>query len=238
MLDPEGRVVMVSGANRGIGRAIARGLMDKGYRLSLGARDIAGLQAAFPEGEGEKLSLHPYDAASDEAPRSWVEASVARHGRIDALVNNAGIFHPYSLLDPDEAPLDELWSVNVKGPLRLIRAAWPHLKATGSGRVVNLASMSGKRVANEAIGYSMSKYAVIALTHQVRFSGWDHGIRATAICPGFVSTDMAHGITQSVPGEDMTQPEDIAEMVATLIALPNTAGVPEVTFNWRYEGVL
>ena len=75
---------------------------------------------------------------------------------------------------------------------------------------------------------------MVALTHQLRRDGWESGIRATAICPSFVRSDMAEGIT-SVPPETMTQPEDLAELVATILALPNTASVAELTVNWNYE---
>ena len=120
--------------------------------------------------------------------------------------------------------------------MRLIRAAWPALAAAGSGRVVNIASLSGKRVPNENFGYALSKHAVIALTHAVRQTGWDAGIRAASICPGLTATDMTQGVTAKVPAETMSQPEDIAALAATLLALPNNAAVPEVTVNWRYEG--
>jgi NADP-dependent 3-hydroxy acid dehydrogenase YdfG len=237
MLQPKGRVVMVSGANRGIGLAIARGLLAKEYDLSLGVRDPDGMAETLTASPPQRLSIHAYDARRADAGAAWVAATLAQHGRIDALVNNAGIHRRTRLEDEDESGLDELWEVNVKAPLRVIRAALPHLRETGCGRVVNLASLAGKRVIGEAIGYTMSKYAVVALTHQVRRSGWDDGVRATAICPGFVNSDMAAALTEE-PSENMTQPEDIAELVATAIALPNRASVAEMTVHWRYEVTL
>ncbi len=235
MLNPKGRVVMVSGANRGIGLAVAEHLQGRGHDLSLGMRDPAALGERF----GAAALVQAYDAEDRQAAKDWVNATLDRFGRIDALVNNAGIFAASAIDDPeeDEAAIDAMWRVNVKGPLRLMRAAWPALAAAGSGRIVNLASLSGKRVANANVGYALSKHAVMALTHSARLTGWEAGIRASAVCPGFVNTDMAHGVTQEVPSETMTQPEDIAALVATLIALPNSAAVPEVTVNWRYEGV-
>jgi NADP-dependent 3-hydroxy acid dehydrogenase YdfG len=109
-------------------------------------------------------------------------------------------------------------------------------KAFGKGRVVNVASLSGKRVVGDSLGYGLTKFAVMGLTHQIRHDGWEHGIRASAVCPSFVKSNMATGITDMDTSE-MTQPEDVAELVATLIALPNTASVPEITVNWRYEGI-
>jgi NADP-dependent 3-hydroxy acid dehydrogenase YdfG len=235
MLDPKGRVVMLSGATRGIGLALAKALLEKGYSLSLGIRRPEAMAGLLPEASPpQRLTTHLYDATDADAPGRWVAETLEQHGHIDALINNAGIYRGVRLIDDDETALDELWEVNVKGPLRMIRAAWPQLQAAGSGRVINLASLSGKRVTGDAVGYSMSKFAVVALTHQLRRDGWESGIRATAICPSFVRSDMAESIT-SVPPEAMTQPEDLAELVTTILALPNTASVAELTINWNYE---
>jgi NAD(P)-dependent dehydrogenase (short-subunit alcohol dehydrogenase family) len=232
MLDPAGRVAMVSGASRGIGRAIAERLRSRGFRISAGARSPASLESA------DDILVHRYDAERAEDAQSWVEATIDRFGRIDVLVNAAGISTPRVRLDePDETALDAMWRVNVKGPLRLIRAALPHLRAAGEGRVVNIASLSGKRVANDNVGYSMSKFALIALTHALRRQGWDSGIRATALCPGFVATDMTAYVT-TAPREKMTKPEDIAVLAETLILLPNTATIGELLVNWRLEPML
>jgi NAD(P)-dependent dehydrogenase (short-subunit alcohol dehydrogenase family) len=86
-------------------------------------------------------------------------------------------------------------------------------------------------------GYQMSKHAVVALTHAVRRAGWEHGIRATAVCPGFVETDMTAHVTD-LPREEMTDPADIARLVATVVALPNNAAVAELLVNCRYEHML
>ncbi len=232
MLDPAGRVAMVSGASRGIGRAIAARLRARGFRISAGARDPATIEAA------DDVLVQRYDATRTEDAAAWVDATMARFGRIDALVNAAGISSPRVRLDePDETSLDGMLLVNVKGPLRLIRAALPHLRAAGEGRVINIASLSGKRVANENFGYAISKFALIALTHALRREGWDAGIRATALCPGFVATDMTAYVT-NVPRDKMTDPNDLAVLAETLILLPNTATIGELLVNWRLEPML
>jgi len=234
MLSPKGRVVMLSGANRGIGRAVAEHLLELGYRLSLGVRDPKRL-GGFAKGRSARVLVRPYDAGDRLAGKRWVAETAERFGRIDGLVNNAGIFRK---VDPEtgaEADLDALWSINVKGPFRVIQAAFPHLKAAGNGRIVNIASLSGKRVkAARSGGYAMSKFAVVALTQAVRFSGWPHGIRASAVCPGYVATDMARPLA-GMPDADMTQPDDVARLVALLLALPNSAAVPEIMVNHELE---
>jgi NAD(P)-dependent dehydrogenase (short-subunit alcohol dehydrogenase family) len=229
------RVALISGANRGIGAAVARRLDAAGWRLALGVRRPEALPADLAPSPAR--SAHRYDALDREAGRRWVAEALAFHGRIDALVNNAGIAPHVGLEDGDEALLDDLFDINVKAPFRVIRAALPALKASGRGRVINVASLSGKRVLGLNTGYQMSKHAVVALTHAVRRVGWPHGIRATALCPGFVDTDLIGGKTDLIENE-VIRPEDLARMVELLLDLPNSAGVAELLVNGRYESML
>lgn len=231
-----GRVAMISGATRGIGAEIADALRRDGHRLSLGVRDVAAARARFGA-EGDDLVFVPYEATDPQAATRWVEATLARFGRIDVLVNNAGIASFVGLEDGDPDELDRLYAIDVKAPFLLIRAALPALKASGSGRVVNVASLSGKRVMGLNAGYQMMKHAMVALTHAVRRLGWEHGIRATALCPGFVATDLTAHVTD-LPAEAMTDPKDLARLVATVVGLPNTAAVAELLVNCRYEHML
>lgn len=222
------RVVLVSGANRGIGSAVAAQLQQDGMQLSLGSRGARTNSTAFPD------ALHfDYEASDREAASLWVSATVERFGRLDAVINCAGILRSYSLEDDDETALDELWEVNVKGPLRLVRAALPRLRESGSGRVVSIVSLSGKRVVGKSPGYAMSKFALNALTHSIRFAGWESGIRATALCPGWVNTDMAAG--SPIDRREMTQPKDLARVVSLLLSLPNSASVSELSVNCVLE---
>jgi NAD(P)-dependent dehydrogenase (short-subunit alcohol dehydrogenase family) len=235
MIPANDRVIMVSGANRGIGLGVARRLIERGYRVSLGARDVKTLDAATIGAQAEQVASFPYDALDLDLAKAWVAGTHRRFGRIDGLVNNAGIAKPaFTIEDEDETVLDRMISVNLKGPLRLIRLAMPYLIESGTGRVINIASLSGKRVKNPNVGYAMTKFALIALTHAVRRHGWDHGVRATAICPSFVRTDLTADV-QTVPPEEMIQPEDLAELVETALSLPNNAVVAEMLVNCRLE---
>ena len=231
------RVAMVSGANRGIGRAIARELARRGFRLSLGVRKpetpVAGLAGVAPDA----VFLTRYEAREPDAGNAWVAATMARFGRIDVLVNNAGIAPQVHLETGTDAELDALLDINVKAPFRVLRAAFPHLKVSGTGRVINVASLSGKRVLGLNAGYQMAKHAVIALNHAVRRAGWDHGIRSTALCPGFVNTDLASQHSE-LDMKQVTQPEDLALLACTLIELPNSAAVAELLVNWRHEPLM
>ena len=233
MLDPKGRVVLISGANRGIGAAIAQRLATMGCHLSLGARDPEALAAIFGP-ETDTLRHFRYDAMDRGSYGAWVDGSLAAFGQMDALVNNAGTSNSFSIEAGDEADLDALWEVNIKGPLFMTRACLPHLRRTGTGRILNVASLSGKRVRNENVAYNMTKHALIALSHGTRRIGWDDGIRVTTLCPSFVRTDLTSSVTKVDP-DYMIQADDLAELAATALHLPNTAAVPELLVNCRLE---
>src|SRR5712692_10214547 len=132
-LTPSDRVILISCANRGIGRAITERLYRDGYSLSLGARRSESLKAVIAGMEPGRVAAHSYDANKPQSAATWVAAAAKRFGRIDGLVNNAGIGMDFTVEDEDESVLDEMWRVNTKGPLRLIRAAFPLLKASGAG---------------------------------------------------------------------------------------------------------
>lgn len=236
VLPAAGRVVMVSGANRGIGLAVARRLHADGYTLSLGARNVAALARAVGSLGGERVLCCRYDADDRASASAWVDATVARFGRIDALVNNAGILRRFPPDQPDEAALDDMWTVNVKAPYRLTAAALPLLRKTGSGRIVNVVSTVGLRYKGGVPGYALTKFAAMALTHVIRYAGWNDGVRVTALCPGETRTDMTAGIVAT--GHPATEPETLAAIVSLVIALPNEASVAALPINCVLESTV
>ncbi|MCP9932097.1 SDR family NAD(P)-dependent oxidoreductase [Cyanobium sp. AMD-g] len=235
------RTLLISGASRGIGRAIAERALADGHRLSLGVRDPARL----PEGpllEAARLSpeqvlLQTYDARDPSQASNWVAATLAQFGAIDGLVHCAGVFSRVGLLFEagQEAEIEALWHVNLMGPWWLSRAAWPALVASGDGRVITLVSMSGQRVKGPLAAYPCSKFALMALCQSMRNEGWNAGIRVTAICPGWVNTSMASQVT-AVSADAMTQPEDLAALTAELLRLPASAVPFELKINCVLEG--
>jgi NAD(P)-dependent dehydrogenase (short-subunit alcohol dehydrogenase family) len=237
LLSPAGRVVMISGASRGIGSAIAQRLAADGFTLSLGVRRPAGVQDKFAALEPKRLLVSHFDALTPASAQNWLEETVKRFGRLDALINNAGITKPLSFKDGDESVLDELWAVNVKAPFRLIRLALPLLAKSGNGRVINVASTDGKRYrdASVSIAYALSKQALVALSHAAKFAGWDDGVRVTALCPGAVETDLLKGLPGVTPTGKRIAPATLAEIVSMLLRLPNNASVAELVVNTRLE---
>jgi NADP-dependent 3-hydroxy acid dehydrogenase YdfG len=234
MISPEGRVVMISGASRGIGLAVARNLYQAGFSLSLGVRDIEAMRNTVEDWDPSRVLISKYDAVDKETHKAWVDSTAERYGRIDGLVNNAGIMQPVSVDDGEfnEKGLDLMWSVNVKAPLSMTCLALPHLRKCGSGRVINVASLAGKAVFGNGVGYSMTKFAAVALSHATRHGGWADGVRCTALCPGYVATDLTSSI-ETVSLDDMISADDLAELVNTVISLSNTASVAELIVNCR-----
>lgn len=232
MLTPENSVIMISGAARGIGLATARLLAERGCRLSLGVRDPGAID---PGTIGDGVLVAQWDATEAGASQAWADQTIERFGRIDGIVLNAGVALAAGLEEADEAAFDTMWEVNFKGPLRLMRAVMPSLRASGHGRVVNIVSLSGKRLmSGSMLGYSASKFAALALTHAIRQEGWDDGVRATAICPGLVDTRMVAAV-EAPSGQFKIDPETIAETVAYALSLPDNAVVAEILINSRLE---
>ncbi|MBT9384295.1 SDR family NAD(P)-dependent oxidoreductase [Pseudooceanicola sp. CBS1P-1] len=226
-------VALISGAGRGIGAAAARTLFEAGWVVSLGMRRPAmpDWAAAAPE----RVHCFAYEATDPGAATGWAADVMARFGRIDALIANAGVMVPKTAVEVTDAEMAHLLEVNVQAPRRLAAACWEPLAASGRGRVVLLGSLSGKRVKSPGSGaYAVSKFAVVGLAHALRHAGFERGIRAVAVCPGFVATDMAAGITDR-PAETMTQPEDLARVIHMLIDLPNEASVAEFCVNCQIE---
>ena len=231
----EKKGILLTGGTRGIGRKIADEAVRRGWFVSLGARNPAGQDLGFVTTEAEVV---PYDAAKG-GEGDWAAGVLERYGRIDAVIACAGIYEPASIVTDDDARIRHLFDVNVHAPRRLAVAAWEALKVSGRGRVIVLGSLSGKRVksAGSAL-YSLSKFAAVGLAHGLRHEGWDHGIRATAICPGLVATDMgAAAASDTFPMEVMTQPEDVAKLTLDAMEMPNTLSQAEITLNCQVDGI-
>jgi len=240
LLEVSNRVAMVSGASRGIGEAIARRLLDDGYRVSAGVRDVAATREKFACVADDRLLIEHFDATEAESAATWLNRTLEQFGALHALVNNAGIWRQVNFETEDEGPLDELWEVNVKGPFRLIRLALPHLRSCGSGRIINVASTDGVRFRDTScsVGYTMSKHALVAMSHAARQFGYEDGVRVTALCPGAVATELVAGVPGVTPIAEQLAPDTVAHIVATLLGLPNNASVAWMPVNTRLESTV
>tara|TARA_Y100001968_G_scaffold293412_1_gene299326 strand:- start:205 stop:918 length:714 start_codon:yes stop_codon:yes gene_type:complete len=233
------RKILISGASRGIGKAIALKLLKQGHSLSLGVRRKEDLRNTLLDpkiNNYEKLILNKYDATNNESAKNWINTTVENFKNIDTIIHCAGIFKKTNLIFNDEEikDIEYLWKVNVLGPWLLTKNVWKYLCQNKAGRIIVLVSMSGKRSKGNLASYSMSKFALMSLCQTMRNEGWDKGIRVTAICPGWVNTDMASEVT-NFPKEEMTQAEDIANICANLLELPNSSIPFEIAINCNLE---
>lgn len=227
------RTVLISGGGRGIGAATGRVMMQAGWNVSLGMRS-----PALPDWAEERpgqVQACAYEATDPAAAERWVAEARARFGGIDAVVANAGIMIRKDVIAAEDEELARLMEVHVAAPRRLAKAAWNDLAASGRGRVIIVSSLSGKRVKSAISSlYSVSKFAATGLAHALRHTGFELGIRATAVCPGFVATDMGLPLTTRT-AEELTDPADIGRAIRFLIELPNTSSVAEFAVNWTLE---
>ena len=238
LIDVRDRVAMISGASRGIGEAIARRLLSDGYRVSLGVRDVSATQKLFAgAADDDRICIARFDTAEAATAQEWLDTTLEQFGELHALVNNAGIWRQVNFETGTEEDLDAQWEVNVKGPFRVTRLAMPHLKRCGNGRIVNIASTDGVRFRDNtcSIGYTMSKHALVAMSHAARQFGYEDGVRVTALCPGAVATEMVAGVPGVTPRSEQLAPGTLAHIVASLLCLPNNASVAWMPVNTRLE---
>ena len=233
------RNILISGASRGIGKAIAIKLLKEGHSISIGVRkkeSIINTPLDPSSNNPKRFIVNTYDATVKNSSKEWVENTVEKFKHIDTLIHCAGIFKRTNLLfkDNEIKEIEDIWKVNVMGPWTLTKDAWEHLSLSNSGRIIVLVSMSGKRSKGSLASYSMSKFALMSLCQTMRNEGWNHGIRVTAICPGWVNTDMAKEINH-FPKKDMIQAHDIANICSNLLSLPNSSVPFEISLNCQLE---
>ena len=232
--ETSGGLAIVTGASRGIGRALAIGLAEAGYRLALVARDedaLSGVQAEILGiGPGMAASCHPLDVTDAAAVRELVSGLAAGHEAIDVLVNNAGQFRPGSI-EADVEDLDAVVGTNLKGAFLMLKAVVPVMKAQKRGHIINLSSITGKwGYAGYGI-YAASKFALQGLSESLYKEMLEHGVKVTAICPNWVATEMAVAAGGTLPPEDMIQLDDLVRTVSWLLSLSKAACPREVVID-------
>jgi NAD(P)-dependent dehydrogenase (short-subunit alcohol dehydrogenase family) len=219
------RAALVTGGSSGIGLAIARMLRDEGYALTLVSRRPEKVQAAAEELGAFAVAADVGDA--EECVRVVAE-HLAHHGRLDMLVNSAGIGIGGNVETLPVKHLDLQVGVNLRGLFAVTQAAIPLLRLS-QGWIVNLASIAGTLPTPGLATYGATKAAVIALTRSLNEELDADGIRAVAICPGFVDTPMAEW--SGLESDEMIRPEDCAEVVRMLLRLSPRARVPQVVIE-------
>lgn len=237
----KGKVIVITGASSGMGEAAARYLAKQGGRVVLAARRAERIDVIANDinGQGGEALAQTTDVTRLEDVKKLVDTAVAKWGRIDVLINNAGVM-PLSSLDQAKVnEWDMMIDVNLRGVLHGIAAALPIMKAQQSGHIINTASVAGHLVFPTSAVYSAIKFAVRALTEGLRKEASTYNVRATIISPGAVSTELLDHISdkdvqaanQDYVGKVGIPPETYARMVAFAIGEPEDVGVNEIIFR-------
>ena len=224
----ESRVALVTGASRGIGRAIARVLAAQGATVYLGARDAARLAEAVEEigAAGGKASALALDVSDRASVKAAVEAVVEAQGRLDHLVNNAGVTRDNLLLRMKPEEWDAVLATNLTGAFHCTQAALRPMLKQRYGRIVNVTSVTGLTGNAGQANYAASKAGMIGFTKAVAREVATRNITVNAVAPGFIETDMTaamtpaarESITGAIPMGRVGQPDDIAGVVAFLLS--------------------
>jgi NAD(P)-dependent dehydrogenase (short-subunit alcohol dehydrogenase family) len=238
------RAALVTGASSGIGFAIARVLGDEGHGLTLASRRPEKLAEAAETLESEGFEVEP--VAANMADEADIQRVVAAHrerwGRLDVLVNNAGVGFGTAVADAPTKRVDLQLDVNLRAVILFYRECADMLRAAGAEHrnalVVNTSSLSGKSGQAWLNVYSATKAAVIGWTQAMNKELNSDGIKSVALCPGFVDTAMTEFIREHVAQEDMIKTADIAEAVRFLLRTSPQCVVPEIVFQRASESAL
>ena len=217
----DGKIALITGASRGIGKGIAEGFAREGAALILVARDLARLQQLEESltAERRNVVVMQADVTDERQVQEAFQRTMQLFGRLDILVNNAGVF--------DGGPLDELtleaWekvmAVNLRGPFLCTREALRIMKPQQGGRIINIGSISAQRVRPNSAAYSTSKHGIWGLTQVTQLEGRPHGITCCCLHPGNVEVETLAD-TQRRKQEPVMQAEELAEVAITMAALP------------------
>ncbi|KQQ56721.1 oxidoreductase [Pseudomonas sp. Leaf129] len=233
-----GKVVVITGASGGIGEATARLLSAEGASVVLGARRLEKLEALALElrATGGKVQVVQMDVAKREEVEALVETAIKAYGRVDVMINNAGIM-PNSRLDQRKVEdWERMIDVNLKGSLYGIAAVIPVMQKQKSGHVINVSSLSGHRVRPNSAVYSATKFGVRAIAEGLRMEMTPYNIRSTIISPGPVDTDLPSSMTDETAAKHVRDlhsemaipPLSIAQAIAFTISQPSSVDINEI----------
>lgn len=245
--DLTGQVAVVTGATSGIGAATARSLAAAGAKVVVSGRraDRLASLAAELEAEGHEVRSVVADLGTNEGAQAVVDAAVSAFGRLDVLVNNAGVMFLSPIDDADPADWEAMIRVNLLGVMYASRAALPHMRQQKSGHIVNVSSVSGRFAGPTQGGYNASKWGVNGFSEALRREVHQDGIKVTLIEPGIVATELTdhipHEATKTryegiVRQMEPLQSEDIAASIRFVVSQPRRVSINEVLIRPLDQG--
>jgi NAD(P)-dependent dehydrogenase (short-subunit alcohol dehydrogenase family) len=237
------RAAIVTGASSGIGLAIAKMLGEEGHGLTVASRRPEKLEPAAEEirATGAAVEAVPANLADEDAIKEVVQRHRDTYGRLDVLVNNAGLGIGAAVAEIETKRLDMQLDVNLRSYVLFYRECADMLRAAGaehrSAQVVNTASVAGKSGQAWLSVYAATKFGVVGFTQAMNKELGPEGIKSCALCPGFVDTAMTDFVKEQVSAEEMIRPEDIAESVRMLLRLSPACMIPEIIYHRPGEGL-
>lgn len=228
-----GKTAVITGGGSGIGAAIALAFAADGAKVMIAGRNVEKLKTIASKAKGGAIHTSACDVSEREQAAKLIANATEQFGKIDILVNAAGVNIPKRLMaDIDPADWDRLVAINATGTFNAIHAVLPQMRERKDGLIININSTSGVRAGMlGGVAYNASKFAVTALTHSVAQEVKDEGIRLTNLCPGEVDTPILEQRPTPVAADHrgrILQPEDIAAVALTIANLPPRANVVEV----------
>ena len=213
-----GKVVAITGAARGIGKATAKAMARRGARVAIGDLDAQLAEAAAAETGGETIGLE-LDVTRRDSFASFLEGVEERLGPLDVLVSNAGIMPLGSFAEEDDWTARRMVDINLHGVLLGMKLALPGMLSRGEGHLVNIASQAGKGGFPGAATYCATKHAVVGVSEAVRAEVRDRGVEVSCVMPAVVNTELAAGLTEA-RGVKNLEPEDVAEAIVAAVERP------------------
>ena len=223
----DNHVALVTGASRGIGKAVAIALATEGAHVVLVARSAFQLDSTSKEIEGKGLSASA-EVADITIPvqvEKAINETASRFGRLDILVNNAGMGHFKPAIDMTLDEFDEMWNLNMRGVFVATKVALPHMIKAGRGTIVNISSLAGKNSFKGGTGYCATKWALRGFASSLMLEVREHNIRVITIFPGSVDTSFS---SMNKKGKNITQPEDVADAVVFAVTAPERSMFSEI----------
>lgn len=229
----EGKVAFVTGAGRGIGRAVAEALANEGVRVGLLARTEAQVKEVAQSiiAQGGKAAYATADVTNNEEVKQAVASLTTALGQADILINNAGMGGFGKLLEQDQDTWVKIVDTGIKGTYYVTHAVLPQLIEKNEGDIINISSTNGLNGAATSTAYSAAKFGIIGLTESLAQEVRRNNIRVTALAPSTVVTELAResGLIDEAKAERMMQPEDLAEVIVNQLKLPNRIYVKQAT---------
>ncbi len=229
----ETKVALVTGASRGIGRAVSIALAKEGVCVVLAARSMDKLNKVADEvaTAGGKAHIITVELTEEESIKNIVKATEEKFGRLDILVNNAGITHSASLEETRTCDWDRCMQVNSRAPFILCREALGLLKKAPTGYIINIASVVGVKGYPLQSAYTASKHALRGMTMSLSEETKGTNVKVHLLCPGGVDTDMVERVRPDIPKDELIKPEEIAELVIYLITHKGNAIIDQLNIR-------